>query len=146
MFSEWELSATVLPIRNQTWFEIMPFALVLIFLHLGLLIWETRYVSATLKYPGLKRVKDKSVKESRLGAVLKVKILALEFPPVSHLFEWPDFAFEGTPLAMNKTVLVYLFAFALTLGLFLLAGSKKGLVPRGISMSLKVESISLKTA
>ena len=62
-----------------------------------------------------------------------MKILALEFPPVSHLFEWPDFAFEGTPLAMNKTVLVYLFAFALTLGLFLLAGSKKGLVPRGIS-------------
>ena len=62
-----------------------------------------------------------------------MKILALEFPPVSHLFEWPDFAFEGTPLAMNKTVLIYLFAFALTLGLFLLAGSKKGLVPRGIS-------------
>ena len=48
------ITATVLPIRNQTWFEIMPFALVLILLHLGLLIWETRYVSATLRYPGLK--------------------------------------------------------------------------------------------
>ena len=62
-----------------------------------------------------------------------MNILALEFPPVSQLFWWPDFAFEGTPLAMNKTALVYIFAFALTLGLFLLSGSKKGLVPSGIS-------------
>ena len=65
--------------------------------------------------------------------MLNVNILALEFPPVSQLFWWPDFAFEGTPLAMNKTALVYIFAFALTLGLFLLSGSKKGLVPSGIS-------------
>ena len=62
-----------------------------------------------------------------------MNVLALDFPPVSHLFEWPDFAFEGTPLAMNKTVLIYLLALALPLGLFLLSGSKKGLVPRGIS-------------
>ena len=62
-----------------------------------------------------------------------MNILALEFPPVTQLFWWPDFAFEGTPLAMNKTALVYIFAFALTLGLFLLSGSKKGLVPSGIS-------------
>ncbi len=57
----------------------------------------------------------------------------MEFPPVSQLFEWPDFAFAGTPLAMNKTVLIYLFALALTAGLFILAGSKKSLVPSGIS-------------
>lgn len=62
-----------------------------------------------------------------------MNILALEFPPVSHLFEWPDFAFDGTPLAMNKTVLIYLFALALTAGLFMWAGSKKSLVPSGIS-------------
>ena len=48
------ITATVLPIRNQTWFEIMPVALVFILLQLSLLIWETRYVSATLRYPGLK--------------------------------------------------------------------------------------------
>ena len=63
-----------------------------------------------------------------------MNILALDFPPVSHLFEWPDFAFEGTPLAMNKTVVIYLAALALTMGLFMLAGSKgkKSLVPTGI--------------
>ena len=39
--------------------------LVLIFLHLGLLIWEMRYVSATLSYPGLKpRIKRQKKKKS----------------------------------------------------------------------------------
>ncbi len=61
-----------------------------------------------------------------------MNIFALEFPPVSHLFEWPDFAFDGTPIAMNKTVVIYLLAFALTAGLFMWAGSKKSLVPSGI--------------
>ena len=52
------ITGVVLPIRNSEWFEIVPFAAILIFLHLGLLIWEMRYVSATLSYPGLKpRVK-----------------------------------------------------------------------------------------
>tara|TARA_B100000902_G_C27296401_1_gene910209 strand:+ start:233 stop:691 length:459 start_codon:yes stop_codon:yes gene_type:complete len=48
------ITGVVLPIRNSDWFDIVPFAAVLIFLHLGLLIWEMRYVSATLSYPGLK--------------------------------------------------------------------------------------------
>jgi F-type H+-transporting ATPase subunit a len=61
-----------------------------------------------------------------------VTFLALEFPPISHLFEWPEFAFKGTPVAMNKTVLIYLAAFALTLVVFGLGGSKKKLVPTGL--------------
>lgn len=58
-------------------------------------------------------------------------LIALEFPTISHLFVWPDFAFKGTPLAMNKTVLIYLAAMFLTMGLFMIAGSKKRLVPVG---------------
>ena len=61
-----------------------------------------------------------------------MSLLALEFPPISHLFEWPDFAFKGTPLSINKTVVVYLAAMALTMGLFLYAGSKRRLVPIGL--------------
>jgi F-type H+-transporting ATPase subunit a len=61
-------------------------------------------------------------------------ILALDFPPVSHLFEWPDFAFEGTPVAMNKTVLIYLGSFILTAGLFMWAGARKSLVPSRVSL------------
>ena len=55
------LTAVVLPVRDQSWFEIIPFAFILIFSHLGLLIWETRYVSATLAYPGLKPGKKTNV-------------------------------------------------------------------------------------
>ena len=32
--------------------------------------------------------------------------LGFEFPPVSHLFEWPDILLKDTPLAVNKTVLL----------------------------------------
>ncbi len=52
-----------------------------------------------------------------------MNILALKFPEVSQLFYWPDFAFQGTPLAMNKTVLIYLAALVLTLWVFLTAGA-----------------------
>jgi len=41
-------------VRNAAWFDIAPFAITLITTHLGLLFWETKYVSATLAYPGLK--------------------------------------------------------------------------------------------
>jgi hypothetical protein len=47
------LTAVVLPVRNADWFSIPPFAITLIVTHLGLLVWELRYISATLAYPGL---------------------------------------------------------------------------------------------
>jgi F-type H+-transporting ATPase subunit a len=59
-------------------------------------------------------------------------ILALEFPPISHLFVWPDIFFKGTPMAMNKTVFIYLAAMLMTMGIFLIAGARKALVPVGI--------------
>ena len=62
-----------------------------------------------------------------------MSILALEFPPVSHLFEWPDMLFDDTAFAVNKVVLINLVAMALTLLIFFLAGRKRdSLVPAGI--------------
>jgi F-type H+-transporting ATPase subunit a len=58
-------------------------------------------------------------------------ILGLEFPPISHLVEWPDFLFEGTPFGINKVVLIYLFALVATLALFIIGGRKRQLVPSG---------------
>ena len=58
-------------------------------------------------------------------------ILGLEFPPLTHIVQWPAFLFEDTPLAVNKVVLVYLFAVLLTLAIFLL-GNKRKLVPSGM--------------
>jgi len=56
---------------------------------------------------------------------------ALEFPPISHLVEWPELFLEGTPFAVNKIVLIYLLAVVLTLVLFLVGGRKGALVPTG---------------
>lgn len=62
-----------------------------------------------------------------------MSILALEFPPVSHLFEWPDILFNDTAFAVNKVVLVNLAAVVLTLAIFFLAGRKRdSLVPAGM--------------
>lgn len=47
------ITLAVLPFRNAGWFEAAPFAVTLILTHLGLLVWETRYVSASLAHPGL---------------------------------------------------------------------------------------------
>jgi hypothetical protein len=48
------LLVAVLAVRDQPWMEMLPFGLTLIVTHLGLLLWETKYVSASLAYPGLK--------------------------------------------------------------------------------------------
>lgn len=48
------LTAAVLPVRNSDWFEIAPFAVSLLVTHIGLLAAETRQISATLAYPGMK--------------------------------------------------------------------------------------------
>lgn len=53
------VSAIVWSIGQQPWVEPMPLGLTLIIGHLGLLIWETRFVSASLAFPGLKPVPTK---------------------------------------------------------------------------------------
>ena len=47
------ITAVVVPIRHAEWFDALPFALVLLVLHIGLLIWELRHVAASLAHPGL---------------------------------------------------------------------------------------------
>lgn len=48
------VSAAVLLVKDQAWVEPTPLAATLVISHLGLLFWETRYVSASLAFPGLK--------------------------------------------------------------------------------------------
>jgi len=62
-----------------------------------------------------------------------VNVFALEFPPVSHLFDWPDILFSGSLFAVNKTVLIYLAAVLITSAIFLTAGKQRNsLVPVGV--------------
>jgi F-type H+-transporting ATPase subunit a len=50
-------------------------------------------------------------------------------PPVNELFEWPAFAFQGTPLAFNRVALLTLLASIFAALLFLIAFVKPRIVP-----------------
>lgn len=43
-----------LVVREQSWADIWVFGITLLVTHVGLLVWETRYVGLTLAAPGLK--------------------------------------------------------------------------------------------
>jgi F-type H+-transporting ATPase subunit a len=60
-------------------------------------------------------------------------LLGLDVPPIDELTNWPAFAFKGSStFALNKVGLIYLLATAFTLMIFIIGGSRKQLVPRGI--------------
>lgn len=41
-------------VKDASWVDLLPLGITIIVSHLGLLLWEMRYVSASLAYPGLK--------------------------------------------------------------------------------------------
>ncbi len=48
------ITAAVLIVKDQSWVSLVPLSFTLIVTHLGLLVWESRHVSASLAYPALK--------------------------------------------------------------------------------------------
>lgn len=48
------LALAVLAVRHAGWVELVPLGLTLVATHLGLLVWESRKVSLSLAFPGLK--------------------------------------------------------------------------------------------
>lgn len=52
------VGAAIMSVRDAGWAARWPLGLTLIVTHLGLLLWETRYVSASLAFPGLKPAPD----------------------------------------------------------------------------------------
>lgn len=48
------IAAVILALDGQSWVSPVPLGLTLIIGHLGLLLWETRFVSASMAFPGLK--------------------------------------------------------------------------------------------
>ena len=48
------ITAAVIAVRDASWVEMVPLGFTIIVTHLGLLLWETKYVSASLAFPGLK--------------------------------------------------------------------------------------------
>jgi F-type H+-transporting ATPase subunit a len=59
-------------------------------------------------------------------------ILGIEFPPVSHVVEWPNLFGTDGPFAINKVVLL-MWASALIVFVFMmLASRRQAVVPRGV--------------
>lgn len=55
--------AAVMLVRDAGWVELWPLGLTIIVTHLGLLFWETRYVSASLAFPALRPPRPSKSKE-----------------------------------------------------------------------------------
>jgi hypothetical protein len=48
------VTIVVVAVKDSAWVDLTALAIAILVTHLGLLIWETRYVGANLAYPGLK--------------------------------------------------------------------------------------------
>jgi len=57
-------------------------------------------------------------------------ILGLEFPPISHVVEWPTLFGDG-PFAVNKVIILMWVSAAISFGVMYLGGRKQALVPTG---------------
>lgn len=44
----------IFPVKDAAWVEPVPLGITLVVTHIGLLLWELRYVSASLAFPGLR--------------------------------------------------------------------------------------------
>ncbi len=44
----------IFPVKDAAWVEPVPLGITLVVAHIGLLLWELRYVSASLAFPGLR--------------------------------------------------------------------------------------------
>jgi F-type H+-transporting ATPase subunit a len=59
-------------------------------------------------------------------------VFAIDFPPISHLVEWPDILFEGAWYAVNKIVIQYWVSALIVFAFVFFAGRNFKLVPSGL--------------
>jgi hypothetical protein len=55
------VTVAILLVRHAGWVDLVPLAVTVLLAQLGLLFWETRYVSASLAFPGLKPTPGKGL-------------------------------------------------------------------------------------
>ncbi len=48
------LTVVIVAVKGEPWVNLTALAVAVLVTHLGLLIWETRYVGANLAFPGVK--------------------------------------------------------------------------------------------
>ena len=59
-------------------------------------------------------------------------MFAIDFPPVSHVIEWPEIFFEGTPFAVNKVVILMWISLVISFAFLYLASRNFKPVPTGL--------------
>ena len=79
-------------VKDAGWISLPALGATIIFTHLGLLVWELKYVAMSLAYPGLKPKPRPSATPSptQPGTREYLAMLALEFPPINELIRWRD--------------------------------------------------------
>ena len=61
-----------------------------------------------------------------------MRLLAIEFPPISHVIEWPDLFLKDSIFAVNKVVLLMWLSVIIAFAFFYVAGKRQQLVPTGV--------------
>jgi F-type H+-transporting ATPase subunit a len=59
-------------------------------------------------------------------------VFAIDFPPISHVIEWPDIFLKDTPFGVNKVVLLMWASVVVSFLVVFLAGRNFKLVPTGM--------------
>ena len=54
-------------VKDTSWVRMIPLGITIIATHLGLLVWELRYVSASFAHPGLKPQMEHNTSRTKLG-------------------------------------------------------------------------------
>jgi len=68
------LTVAVVLLRKLSWIDDIPLLFTVLITHIGLLIWETRYVSMSLAYPGLKpRTKPRDARRAKQNSSVNAK-------------------------------------------------------------------------
>jgi hypothetical protein len=68
------LTVAVVLLRKLSWIDDIPLLFTVLITHIGLLIWETRYVSMSLAYPGLKpRAKSRDARRAKQNSSVNAK-------------------------------------------------------------------------
>ncbi|MEQ9162632.1 MAG: F0F1 ATP synthase subunit A [Ilumatobacter fluminis] len=134
-------------VRDEPWISLPALGATIIATHLGLLMWELRYVAINLAYPGLapKQTKSKPRLRHRRHTTpartphdfhstgshkeqIGNNVLALEFPPLNEILRWRDLF-----PTFNKVALIAVAAALIGIVIFLIAASKDGSkAPKGI--------------
>ena len=111
----------VFAVKDQSWVELPLLGFSLVLTHLGLLFWETRYVSVSLAFPGLKPPPPGHRRRRRQGGSTLV-ILGLDFPPDQPRHRVARHPVRGaTPFAVNKVVILMWLSASLVAVFFIVA-------------------------